>query len=144
MNSEIDIEVVPANMEFIARELDRIQVGCSARLLSYNDIKLAAEIAESLVSTIIGKQNMQNIYAFVTPDYGVFSPYYRGKPEQTSCLIRRGAKYWSVSNIERTEANRGGSCRVTIDLNSLRPKIGRIFDFVTKELRSDDVIKQLK
>jgi hypothetical protein len=142
VNSEF--EIVPEKMEFIARELDRIQVGCSARLLSHNEIKLAAEIAESLVATIIGKQNMQNICAFVTPDYGIFSPYYRGKPEQTSCLIRRGAKYWSASNFKRTEANRKGSCRVTIDLNSLRPKIGDIYGFVTSDLSASHVIKPLK
>lgn len=136
-----EIKVVQSNAYLIDIILSELQCGCRTRLLSYSDIQLSTEIAESLLAKVINKQQRQNVEATVTPSYEAFSPYYRGNPFHTQCIIRRGAKSWYVSNFARVKANRAGSCKVDIDVKSLVKKQSSIFEFVTKNLRSDYVAK---
>lgn len=136
-----EIKVVQSNAYLIDIILSELQCGCRTRLLSYDDIQLSTEIAESLLAKVINKQQMQNVEATVTPSYEAFSPYYRGNPFHTQCIIRRGAKSWYVSNFARVKANRAGSCKVDIDVKSLVKKQSSIFEFVTKNLRCDYVAK---
>lgn len=136
-----EVRISPENSDIIDALLNNIQKGCDARLLTYDDLEKSARIAESLLEKILRKQHRQNVYAHITPEYDAFSPYYRGTPEHTHCLIRRGEKLWYVSNIEREKANRAGSCRVHIDRISLEPKHYKILEFITSDLQSNIVVK---
>lgn len=137
---DYEIKVIPENASLINNILFGIQNGCSERLLSYQDIEFSSEIAESILENLLGKQHRQNVEALVTLDYDPFSPWYRGKPEHTQCVIRRKAKFWYASRFERAKANRAGSFRVSIDLNSLECKKDHIYEFATNGLRSDHIV----
>lgn len=136
-----EIKITSDNSEVIDILLNNAQFGCSARLLTYKDLEKSAHIAESLLGKILKKQHRQNVCAYVRPEYSAFSASYRGTPEHTHCVIRRGAKCWYVSSIERAKAHRAGSYRVSIDLKSLESKRSEMIEFVTNNLASSTVIK---
>jgi hypothetical protein len=136
----IEIPIVPDNEYFIETSLKAVQQSNYARLLSYSNIEEAAKIAESLLTTVLRKQDRQNIRAWVRPKYPPFSANYRGFPTHTQCFIRRGKTGWFMYDASRSHATRAGSSIVVIDLKSLDPKIDGIINFVTKSLKGDSIV----
>lgn len=134
-----ELKMVPENDGKIKALLKKTQIGCTARLLTLNELKKSLEVAELILDKILKKQSRQNIKAWVRPKYGEFSATYWGSPEHTQCCIRRGRKYWFIQNIERAKAIRSGSSFVEIDNNSLEYKHGDIVSYVTKNLTGNQV-----
>ncbi len=137
----IGIQIVPDKKHFIETSLSAIQQPNYVRGLIYSDIEEAAKIAESMLATVLKKQDRQNVTALVRPRYPPFSATYRGIPTHTQCYIRRGKKDWYMYDAARTHANRAGSRKVIIDLKSLESKSDGIINFVTQSLEGDTIVR---
>lgn len=129
-----EIKVVPENALWIDQILCDRQQDCKARLLNYKAIEEGVLIAESILENILSKQYRQNVLAIIRPSYPAFNPYYRGTPEHTECLVRRGKKYWYITGLDRAKAVRKGSVKVEIIKSSLTKKHHHILEHVTKNL----------
>ncbi|MEI4550339.1 hypothetical protein [Pseudoalteromonas spongiae] len=132
-----NISITPENAQIIDEYFAQLQAGCTTRTLSYMDLAEASRIAESMLERLLRKQSRQNILALVKPKYMAFKPEYRGVPEHTQCYIKRGRKYWYLSSIMRTKADRSGSYKVEIIENTLNTKHDEIIRYVTNDLLSD-------
>jgi hypothetical protein len=129
------LSIEPKNSYRIDMILAELQKGCEVRMLSYDYLKEAVGIAESILDGLLGKHNRQNVSAIVKPKYERFKPEYPFKPFHTECHIRRGRKEWYILSIHRIEANRSGSSKVEIIRESLNNKHDEIINFVTKDLK---------
>lgn len=136
-----EIKITSSNKTMIQAIFDKFQRNTWERELNYEELENATFIAESLIDNILFMKDRQNIKAFVRPLYSAFKPEYPDGAMQTICYIRRGVKCWYLTKIERVAVQRAGSIRVEIDAESIIPKIGMIYQFLSQNLKSNEVLK---
>ncbi|KPV94804.1 hypothetical protein AN214_03105 [Pseudoalteromonas sp. P1-9] len=130
----IEVKITSKNRVIIENILIAVQSKSNVRTLNYDDLEHAAGLAEELLDKIISKQKRQNVRAIVKPFYEPMSCNYRGVPTHTESTIRRGSDGWYISDVSRKVADRSGSQKVSIVVDSLREKVDNIFSYVTREL----------
>jgi hypothetical protein len=135
-----EIKIVPSNKEPIEDLLSVHQKNTWKRELKLSDIKEGVQIAEKLLDNVLFKKNRQNIKAKIRPLYYPFKPSYGRYPMQTVCHIRRGAKYWFITKIERVAAQRSGSTRLVIEPSSIVLKSEKVIEYLSKNLKGNEVL----